>query len=269
MPDAIDSVGQPGADPYLEERTMGGEDRHDTHVRRIIERILWVLGLCLLGATAYYLHLHKGPLPGEVDFSRAVQAIHYPAWLLAVITFFSTVNDIPPSIAETTIVFIFFLLIRWWKEAVFFLLTIGIGNGINILIADLVVRPRPSPKLIHVYTPLTYNSFPSGHTEHDVVFYGSLLYITFTKQVREWRYHWVLLPFQIFAVMAILGIGYSRVLEGEHWLSDVLGGYLSGTLWLFLLIFCYRGVTNLQYKHRIKKEQVQQTQTSPVTKTAS
>ncbi|GCE23493.1 phosphatase PAP2 family protein [Dictyobacter kobayashii] len=260
MPDAINTVGQTGTDPHLAERTASGEDRHDTHIRRIIERILWIIGLCVLLSAAYYLHLHKGPLPGEVAFSRAVQSIHYWPWMLSLLTFFSTANDIPPSIVETTVVFIFFLAIRWWKDAFFFLLTIGVGNSINILIADLVVRPRPSPKLIHVYTPLTYNSFPSGHTEHDVVFYGSLLYITFTKQVREWRYHWILLPFQIFAAMAILGIGYSRVLEGEHWLSDVLGGYLSGTLWLFLLIFLYRWVTNLQYKHRLKKEQASNNQ---------
>ncbi|GCE31112.1 phosphatase PAP2 family protein [Dictyobacter alpinus] len=238
--------------------TLGGEDVHDTRVRRIIERVLWFIGLCVLLSSAYFIHLHKGPLPGEVDFSRAVQSIHYWPWLLSVLTFFSTFNDIQPSIIEVSVVFVFFLLIRWWKDAFFFLLSIGLGNGLNILIGDYVVRPRPSPKLIHVYTPLMFNSFPSGHTEHDVVFYGALLYITFTKDVREWRYHWILIPFQIFAFAAILGIGYSRVLEGEHWLSDVLGGYLSGLLWLFLMIFVYRWVTNLQHKHQLKKEGMRQ-----------
>ena len=133
------------------------------------------------------------------------------------------------------------------------LLTIGVGNTINILIGDYVQRPRPSPNLIHVYTPLKFNSFPSGHTEHDVVFYGFLLYLSFTKEVREWRYHRFLIPLQVFALVAILGIGYSRVLEGEHWVSDVLGGYLSGTLWLFLFIFLYRAFTNYLAQRRSRK----------------
>ena len=29
----------------------------------------------------------------------------------------------------------------------------------------------------------------------------------------------------------ILFIGYSRVLEGSHWLDDALAGYLAGALW--------------------------------------
>lgn len=224
--------------------TAGGEDRRNAHLRHIIEGILWVIGLIVLGSAAYYIHMYKGPLPGEVDFSRTVQAIHYWPWFLGLLTFLSSLNNIPPSIASVTIVFVFFLLIRWFKDAIFFLLTIGFGNGVNILIGDYVKRPRPSPHLIHVYTPLTFNSFPSGHTEHDVVFYGFLLYLSFTKEVREWRYRWVLIPLQIFAMIAILGIGYSRVLEGEHWVSDVLGGYLSGMLWLFLFIFLYRTFTD-------------------------
>ncbi|GCF06935.1 phosphatase PAP2 family protein [Dictyobacter arantiisoli] len=235
------------------ERTAGGEDRHDAHVRHIIERILWMLGVCLLAAAALYIHAHKGPLPGEVAFSRAVQAIHYAPAILAFLTFFSSLNDIPPSIAEVIIVALIFLLMRWFKQVAFFLLTLGVGNGTNMLIGDYVQRPRPGAKLIHVYTPLNFNSFPSGHTEHDVVFYGSLLYLSFTRAVREWRYHWILIPFQIFAGLAIFCIGYSRVLEGEHWLSDVLGGYLSGALWLFLLIFCYRWVTTKLQQRKTQK----------------
>ncbi len=87
------------------------------------------------------------------------------------------------------------------------------------------------------------HSFPSGHTEHDVAYYGFLLYLSFTPPVREWRYRWVLIPFQILAAFDILTIGYSRVLEGEHWLTDVLGGYLSGSLWLLLCIVIYRYIT--------------------------
>ncbi len=234
--------------------TAGGEDRRDARTRHIIEGVLWVIGLLVLATATYLTHQHKGPWPGEVDFSRWVQAQHYGPVLLSVLMFFSSFNDIPPSIAAVAIVFVFMLVMRWFKQAIFFLLTIGFGNGVNILIADFVQRPRPSAKLIHVDTPLNFNSFPSGHTEHDVVFYGFLLYLSLTRPVREWRYRWFLLPLQIFAVAAILGIGYSRVLEGEHWISDVLGGYLSGALWLFLFIFLYRWFTHWQGLRQAQKQ---------------
>ena len=241
--------------------TAGGEDRRSAHTRHIIEGICWLLGLIVLATSAYFTHLHPGPWPGELEFSRAVQSIHYWPWLLSSLMFFSSLNNIPPSIAAIVIWVVGMALLRWFRQAIFLALTVGVGNSINLLIGDLVGRPRPSPKLLHVDTLLKYNSFPSGHTEHDVVFYGFLLYLSFTKPVRTWRYRWFLLPLQIFAITAILAIGYSRVLEGEHWLSDVLAGYLSGALWLFLFIFLYRWVTQLQATWQAKKHASHSTKT--------
>ena len=131
-------------------------------------------------------------------------------------------------------------------SGIFLVLTVMTSAGLNVLIDEIVGRPRPDPKVyhFHLYTPLVpFPTYPSGHAEHDVAFYGFLLYLSFTKPVREWRYRWLLLPFQLYAVYDILAIGYSRVLEGDHWLTDVLGGYLEGALDLFFFIFLYRLTT--------------------------
>ena len=69
-----------------------------------------------------------------------------------------------------------------------------------------------------------------------------------TRPVREWKYRWLLLPLQLYAVFDILAIGHSRILEGDHWLTDVLGGYLEGALYLFFFIFLYRWVTDILAK---------------------
>jgi len=69
-----------------------------------------------------------------------------------------------------------------------------------------------------------------------------------------WRYRWVLLPFQVLAILHLLAVGYSRIESGEHWLFDVLGGYLVAMLWLALFIFLYRWTTDLLATRRAKRE---------------
>ena len=96
-------------------------------------------------------------------------------------------------------------------------------------------------------------SFPSGHVENDLVYYGFLLYLSFTKPISQWRSRWILIPFQVYAALNILFIGYSRVLEGSHWLDDALAGYLASALWLALLIFLYRWTLDWLTKRRNKR----------------
>ena len=60
------------------------------------------------------------------------------------------------------------------------------------------------------------------------VFFGALIYLLWTADLpRRWR--WIgSSP----AVVAILGIAYSRVYLNAHWLSDVLGGFTGGAAYL-------------------------------------
>ena len=45
----------------------------------------------------------------------------------------------------------------------------------------------------------------------------------------------------ICAALIIL-IGPSRIFLGAHWASDVIGSYIIGTIWLFVLILAYQEV---------------------------
>lgn len=222
----------------------GGEDRRDAHRRNIIEIILFVIGLIVLLSAATYIHFHKRPLPQDISFTQWAQGTHLPSIVDVLIRLSSAINDPIPSIVALIVLGVGMCLLRWFQQGIFLVATVMVSDGMEFFVNTFAGRPRPTPAYhIKVDSTIPFTSFPSGHTEHDVAFYGFLLYLSFSKAVRQWRYRWVLIPFQILAVLDILTIGYSRVLEGEHWLTDVLAGYLSGAVWLLLMIFVYRWAT--------------------------
>ncbi len=227
-----------------------------THwLRNTLAIILWILGLLTLGVAAFITRHHPNPWPIELAFSHTIQHLSYPAWIPALLDFIGAFdNPTPTGILVGALLTALFLL-GWYRQCLFLALTVGIGNGINALIGDYVQRPRPSPSLVHVDAILKYNSFPSGHTCHMMVFYGFLLFLSFTRPVRTWPYRWTLIPLQAFALLNILLMGYSRVYEGEHWLGDVMAGYLSGALWLTLFICLYHLTTLFLERRRARKNE--------------
>ena len=221
--------------------------------RRVMGSILWLLAVIALVALAFFAHTHRQPTPFELGLSRDVQSIGFPPWVKATFRFLTFINDPTPDEIEVPIVLLVFLLFRWFRQALFLALSVTVGNGVDALIGDVVGRPRPTPNLIHVDQKLIFNSFPSGHSCHMMVFYGFLLYLTFTQPVRQSRYRWLVIPFQIWAVISILVVGFARIWEGEHWITDVLGGYLDGVIWLALFIFLYSLTMERVHERRAEK----------------
>lgn len=235
--------------------------------------LVWCIGLLAFIASCFVIHAHPSPYALDLSTMEAVQHWHpFANWVNPLLNFPSQLdNPVPAYIALGVWIVILLLgtliaLLRglrvaalaWLLATVFFTVTDMASAGINVLVDKLVGRPRPNPHIepIHVYTPLVpFPTYPSGHTEHDVAYYGFLLYLSFTKPVRRWKYHWLLIPLQIYAVFDILAIGYSRVYLGDHWLTDVLGGYLEGALCLVCFIFFYHMLTKIVAQWRAKRKE--------------
>ena len=223
-----------------------------------IEVICFVFGVMILLVASVLVHFHPRPYAFDLQTTETIQSFKLFPLIIAFLEFVSTLNNPIPSIVAlaiwlvglVTIGFIYRVRGRpsaiWFQSAIALIGTVAIAGGINFIINILVARPRPGSfgEHIIVQSHIPVNSFPSGHTEHDVAYYGFLLYLSFSRPVRQWRYTWVLIPLQAFAVLDILTIGYSRILEGEHWLTDVLAGYLSGALWLLMCIILYRAISS-------------------------
>jgi membrane-associated phospholipid phosphatase len=218
---------------------------------------IFVIGIIILTVSSFFVHAHPRPYPIDLQTTDDVQAMALPAFAVGFIDFFSAANDPTPSIIALGAWLVGLAIIgliarlrgkspaKWFESAVGIVATVGIASGINYIYNLLVDRPRPGTFHEHIRILLhrPENSFPSGHTEHDVAYYGFLLFLSFTPPVRSWKYRWILIPFQIYCVVDILSIGFSRIYEGEHWLTDVLAGYLSGAIWLLMCIFLYRWIT--------------------------
>ena len=230
-----------------------GQKKSQHYTRLIIGSILWILAVVLMIMLALFAHTHFQPTPFELSTSRDVQALSFPPVIQAIMRWFTAINDPIPDTTMVIITVIILAVIRKFKAAIFLALSAGIGDAADAVIGDVVGRPRPSPRLIHVDSLLKFNSFPSGHSCHMMVFYGFLLFLSLTKPVRQWKYYRALLPLQIYAVITILIVGFARIWEGEHWITDVAGGYLDGILWMTLFIFLYNWTTKKLDERRERK----------------
>ena len=109
--------------------------------------------------------------------------------------------------------------------------TLG-AAALHRIATDLVARPRPSPALVHVAHALPlHGSFPAGHVQNATAFLGFLAYLLARGTRSPWRWLGVAL-----LTLVIVGMGVARVYFGEHWLSDVVGGYVLGGVWLCVAI---------------------------------
>jgi membrane-associated phospholipid phosphatase len=102
------------------------------------------------------------------------------------------------------------------------------GLGLTALLKVAVARARPD-LWKDLVTETTY-SFPSGHTVMATVFFGGLVAIVFhLSSNRLWR------------VAAVAGAGLidllvaaSRIYLGAHWVTDTLGGMMTGLVWVLI-----------------------------------
>ena len=123
-------------------------------------------------------------------------------------------------------VFFIILCILYFKNKKQFIIpfafTVISAEAITFIGKLLIHRERPLGSAI---TELDF-SFPSGHSTIAVAFYGFLTYILLISFKNKKQQLAVLFG----ALFVILIIGFSRLYLGVHYASDILAGYLVGSL---------------------------------------
>lgn len=208
-----------------------------THVRRY-RAVLFQGSLVLVAAAFGVLTFLVKTMPSfaiDLQITKTIQLLNLPAFAL-LMNLVSWPGFVPQVMIITTIsiLLLFGFGLHW--EAVMGLFAAFLSTGVNILVKDLVGRPRPAAELVNVYATLTDYSFPSGHVMFYLGFLGFIGFLVFTLLKPSLKRGLLL----VIIGSLILLIGFSRIYLGEHWASDVLGSYLLGTLTLVIIIQVYR-----------------------------
>ncbi len=195
--------------------------------------------LYVLGASAVFIAMaviahYVAYFPMDLTITRAVQGIHGDAFHRLMYGM-SWIGYMPQAdvIVAVTVLAAYLAGLRWEAVTTVFAAS---AVGIGALVKMVVTRPRPTPDLVHVLRELHSTGFPSGHVLGFTAFTGFLAFLAFTLlKASRWR---TLLLVALGLLIAMMGL--SRIDQGAHWFSDVMGAYVLGSLWLVLTIRLYR-----------------------------
>jgi len=126
----------------------------------------------------------------------------------------------------------------------FYFLTVAGGGLLNLWLKSYFERERPT---INRIIEADGFSFPSGHSMGSMTYYGFLGYLVIRSQYKPLTKLGCGL---LFGFMILL-IGISRIYLGVHYPSDVLAGYMAGSVWLVLCI----GLLEMIYLNKENKFQ--------------
>lgn len=117
-----------------------------------------------------------------------------------------------------------------WRGALLMLIAV-LSSPLGSLVKRLVDRPRPTPEQAQVIGALIRNaSYPSGHVVTYTAICGlMILLVRAASPAGRWERRRDGLFCGILVALIVL-VGPSRVILGDHWPTDVLGGYLLGGL---------------------------------------
>ena len=143
-------------------------------------------------------------------------------------------NDLAPwaaGIADTPIKIGLSILIcgfliwrlRRWRETAMIAMSLIFEATAFIVTTTIVGRPRPEVERL-LESPVN-TSFPSGHVAAAAV-YSAIAVVVFWNT----RAVWARTLAVVFSVLAPIAVGWARIYQGMHYLSDVVAGVVLGVV---------------------------------------
>lgn len=191
--------------------------------------------LCFILLTYLVVIQHPDHFSFELTFSQYLQSLQNPG-LTSFMHLVSFFGQIPVVVLTVILFFPIFHFLGQRREAIY-ILAVGAGNILALLIKNIILRPRPTLPDVQILEHAGGYSFPSNHVVHYVLFFGLLSYLL--NQKKHFSPTVRLIGHLILYSLIIL-VSFSRVYLGAHWLLDVMGGYLLGLFLLQLILLLAR-----------------------------
>jgi membrane protein DedA with SNARE-associated domain/membrane-associated phospholipid phosphatase len=115
---------------------------------------------------------------------------------------------------------------RGFRQPAFLAFCLVGALGLSPVIKLIVQRHRPE---LSPVADVGGYAFPSGHATTSMIVFGALAFVL-TRRLSWGTNVWIWSA----AVAAAFLIGFSRLYLGVHWPTDVVGGWMLGSLWLAL-----------------------------------
>lgn len=119
---------------------------------------------------------------------------------------------------------------RWFRTAVFLVLTVELSGVLTEAVKAIVARPRPPGALVDAYS----TSFPSGHALGLMVIVPAALAVLLPV-LRPAARGWAIAA----GVVVIVTIGVGRVVLNVHHPSDVVAGWALGYAYVVACLLLY------------------------------
>jgi membrane-associated phospholipid phosphatase len=183
---------------------------------------LAILSAAAFAALAFLAALDNGLLLRlDLPVQRAVEG-HRVGWVTSAMKIVTWLGASPVGWALVGVVALWVFLKGRPRVAFVLAIAFGLSVAVKFPLKALIDRSRPS------LAPLVHASgaaFPSGHALTAFVVFGLLplvLLPTGPSRIVAW----------LGSALIVLAVGFSRIYLGEHWLTDVIGSYLLGTVFV-------------------------------------
>jgi undecaprenyl-diphosphatase len=160
-------------------------------------------------------------LPGEEALLAALRPLDEGA-VHEFMVLIRSGSDLLPLASLAVVVLLWLAGTGRFRDAPYFLAAVGGVWALNPLLKVLFARPRPD--LSRSYEEVSSYGFPSGHAANTAALVGGILLVLPGRRRR--------LAAALVGVVLLAGVGFSQLVLGVHYPSDIVAGWAWAVIWV-------------------------------------